>query len=360
MRIGADSDVIRVSRYRVDRGTHCVEMITQGGEVVLGTSNGMEGPDGSGDSAPEKMSVSQRRAEIRRRKLMSNSEERMNRIMGIHKPVSSVANILCSQPGPGLFPLLHSHQTVYSFGGPCIAVSGNLNVVLSPSADTSSDELRLERLDKPNSLPLQSSMPKRGIAFSGDTGTSNEHSYGEGTAPFVEDLSKSSDFRKDSNGLRNRADVTSESTPRGLNQYLTRFDEAMKLRNHLNSEKPVPDSTNGVDEMDSFRVFRLVGSAILAVFVRMSVCKYLSIFAPFLTLQLAFMGLSKYFPKGEKKTKTTVLTAALLLSGIPSELISRSLDTYSKMADVFTDLCVYFFIFIFCHELLLFFGSEDP
>lgn len=271
----------------------------------------MEGPDSCGDSAPEKMSVSQRRAEIRRRKLMSNSEERMNRIMGIHKPVSS-------------------------------------------------DELRLERLDKPNSLPLQSSLPKRGIVFSGDTGTSNEHSCGEGAAPFVEDLSKSSDFRKDSNGLRNRADVASESTPRGLNQYLTRFDEAMKLRNQLNSEKPVPDSSNGVDEMDSFRVFRLVGSAILAVFVRMSVCKYLSIFAPFLTLQLAFMGLSKYFPKGEKKTKTTVLTAALLLSGIPSEVISRSLDTYSKMADVFTDLCVYFFIFIFCHELLLFLGSEDP
>ncbi|XP_077330072.1 guided entry of tail-anchored proteins factor CAMLG isoform X3 [Lithobates pipiens] len=337
MRIGADSDVIRVSRYRVDRGTHCVEMITQGGEVVLGTSNGMEGPDGSGDSAPEKMSVSQRRAEIRRRKLMSNSEERMNRIMGIHKPVSS---------GPSSQNQQKSEKEPSSRSG--------------YGRDGLKDELRLERLDKPNSLPLQSSMPKRGIAFSGDTGTSNEHSYGEGTAPFVEDLSKSSDFRKDSNGLRNRADVTSESTPRGLNQYLTRFDEAMKLRNHLNSEKPVPDSTNGVDEMDSFRVFRLVGSAILAVFVRMSVCKYLSIFAPFLTLQLAFMGLSKYFPKGEKKTKTTVLTAALLLSGIPSELISRSLDTYSKMADVFTDLCVYFFIFIFCHELLLFFGSEDP
>ncbi|XP_040200703.1 calcium signal-modulating cyclophilin ligand [Rana temporaria] len=278
-------------------------MITQGGEVVLGTSNDMEGPDRSEDSASEKMSVSQRRAEIRRRKLMINSEERMNRIMGIHKPVSS-------------------------------------------------DELRLGRLDKPSSLPLPSSLPKRAIVISGDT----EHSCGEGTAPFVED----SDFRKDSNGLRNRADVTSESTPRGLNQYLTRFDEAMKLRNQLNSEKSVPDSSNGVDEMDSFRIFRLVGSAILAVFVRMSVCKYLSIFAPFLTLQLAFMGLSKYFPKGEKKTKTTVLTAALLLSGIPSEVISRSLDTYSKMADVFTDLCVYFFTFIFCHELLSFLGSEDP
>ncbi|CAI9531393.1 unnamed protein product [Staurois parvus] len=178
----------------------------------------MEGPDGTGDLSPEGMSASQRRAEIRRRKLMSNSEERMNRIMGIHKPASS-------------------------------------------------DELRIDRLDKPNSLPLQSSLSKRGTVFSGDTGTSSEHSCGEGMAAYVEDFSKSSDFRKDSNGLRNRADLTSESTPRGLNQYLTRFDEAMKLRNQLNSEKPVPDSSNGVDEMDAFRIFRLVGSAILAVFI---------------------------------------------------------------------------------------------
>lgn len=273
----------------------------------------MEGTDGTGDHATEKLSASHRRAEIRRRKLMSNSEERMNRIMGIHKPASS--------------------------------------------------ELQIERLDKPDSLPLQSSLSKRGTVLSGDAGTLSDHSCGEGTTSYTEermDFNKSSDFRKDSNGLRNRTDATSESTPRGLNQYLSRFDEAMKLRNQLNGEKPVPDSSSAVDEMDCFRICRLVGSAILALFVRMFVCKYLSIFAPFLTLQLAFMGLSKYFPKGEKKTKTTVLTAALLLSGIPSEVISRSLDTYSKMADVFTDLCVYFFTFIFCHEVLSFLGSEDP
>ncbi|XP_018425461.1 PREDICTED: calcium signal-modulating cyclophilin ligand, partial [Nanorana parkeri] len=210
----------------------------------------MEDTDSTGDSVPGKLSASQRRAEIRRRKLMSNSEERMNRIMGIHKPPSI--------------------------------------------------ELRIERLDKPDSLPLQSSLSKQGTIFSGDTGTSNDHSCGEGSTSYTEermDFNRSSDFRQDSNGLRNRTDVTSESTPRGLNQYLTRFDEAMKLRNQLNSEKPVPESSNAVDEMDCFRICRLVGSAILAVFVRMFVCKYLSIFAPFLTLQLAFMGLSKYFPK---------------------------------------------------------------
>lgn len=67
-----------------------------------------------------------------------------------------------------------------------------------------------------------------------------------------------------------------------------------------------------------------------------------------------------FFFQCEKKVKTTVLTAALLLSGIPAEVISRSMDTYSKMGDVFTDLCVYFFTFIFCHELLVFFGSDAP
>ncbi|MGH0167011.1 UNVERIFIED_CONTAM: hypothetical protein FKN15_051587 [Acipenser sinensis] len=84
-----------------------------------------------------------------------------------------------------------------------------------------------------------------------------------------------------------------------------------------------------------------------------------SIFAPFLTLQLAYMGLYKYFPKGEKKMKRTVLTAALLLSGIPAEVIRRSMETYSRIGDVFTDLSVYFFTFILCHEVLGLLGSES-
>ncbi|CAH2276825.1 calcium signal-modulating cyclophilin ligand [Pelobates cultripes] len=274
----------------------------------------MDNPDISGEAAGDMaMTASQRRAEIRRRKLMTNSEDRMNRIMGIHKPAAI-------------------------------------------------DELRIERLDKSDS----SALSKRGVILSGDTSISTEHLYGSGDGRESysgerTDFSQNSEFRKDNNGLwKSSGDVTSDSTPKGINQYLSKFDEAMKLRNQLNGEKTNQENGNGVEELDSFRIFRLIGSALLAVAVRMFVCKFLSIFAPFLTLQLAFMGLSKYFPKGDKKIKTTVLTAALLLSGIPSEVISRSLDTYSKMADVFTDLCVYFFTFIFCHEILLFFGSEVP
>lgn len=62
----------------------------------------------------------------------------------------------------------------------------------------------------------------------------------------------------------------------------------------------------------------------------------------------------------EKKAQTTVLTAALLLSGIPAEVINRSMDTYRRMGDVFADLCVYFFTFIISHEILQLFGSETP
>lgn len=62
----------------------------------------------------------------------------------------------------------------------------------------------------------------------------------------------------------------------------------------------------------------------------------------------------------EKKAQTTVLTAALLLSGIPAEVINRSMDTYRRMGDVFADLCVYFFTFIISHEVLQLFGSETP
>ncbi|XP_072001954.1 guided entry of tail-anchored proteins factor CAMLG [Engystomops pustulosus] len=261
------------------------------------------------------MTASQRKAEIRRRKLINNSEERMNRIMGIHKPPGNV------------------------------------------------EECEMEQCGYPASLKVQPSLTELGTILVGDNKTSSDQPWGiaDGiesyTAPA--DSGQSSDLKKDGSVLKKKTDVTIDSTPQGLNQYITRFDEAMKLRNQLGSEKPAPENGSGVEELDSFSIFRLVGSAILALTVRLFVCKYLSIFAPFLTLQLAFMGLSRYFPKGEKKTKTTVLTAALLLSGIPSEVISRSLDTYGKMVEVFTELCVYFFTFIFCHELLLYFGTEN-
>ncbi|XP_053155215.1 guided entry of tail-anchored proteins factor CAMLG [Hemicordylus capensis] len=299
------------------------------GDPLLEAEGGSSGTEGTGLAASSSattpgLTPSQRRAEIRRRKLLMNSEERINRIMGFHRP--------------------------------------------KQDDDTHSEsKLQMEH-DKPS--PPSASVSKRVVL--GDTVCSLA-----GTADHASSVVEHKGEKKDlfsktpeagnegSNELRQRSrgdlmEVPQRGARHGLDQYLSRFDEAMKLRNQLMSEKPNQENGNVAEEFDSFRIFRLVGCALLAIGVRAFVCKYLSIFAPFLTLQLAYMGLSKYFPKSEKKTKTTVLTAALLLSGIPAEVISRSMDTYSKMGDVFTDLCVYFFTFIFCHELLMFFGSEVP
>lgn len=61
----------------------------------------------------------------------------------------------------------------------------------------------------------------------------------------------------------------------------------------------------------------------------------------------------------DRKMKTTVLSAALLLSGIPAEVINRSAETYRTMGDVFSDLCVYFFTFITCHEIIIAFSPQS-
>ncbi|XP_067423148.1 guided entry of tail-anchored proteins factor CAMLG [Emydura macquarii macquarii] len=295
-------------------------------EALAGADGGGAGSANMG--SPAGLSVSQRRAELRRRKLLLNSEERINRIMGFHRPGGAKDN--------------ESHTE---------------------------SKLQHEQ-DKPNSLPIPS-VSKRvvlGDSVCNLAGTS-DHTSGilELKGDKKDLFSKTPELGNDGTSElwhRSRGDLASDAAQRaprhGLDQYLSRFDEAMKLRNQLMNEKPSQENGNAVEEFDSFRIFRLVGCALLAIGVRAFVCKYLSIFAPFLTLQLAYMGLSKYFPKSEKKMKTTVLTAALLLSGIPAEVISRSMDTYSKMGDIFTDLCVYFFTFIFCHELLGFFGSGVP
>ncbi|XP_052392426.1 guided entry of tail-anchored proteins factor CAMLG isoform X2 [Carassius gibelio] len=225
--------------------------------------------------ARERGSAAQRRAEVRRRRLLLNSEERMKKIVGFSQTEAD------SRPRV-LEPRFH--------------------------------------LDLERSEPWSSSSSPVGVSEASErSGEDEEHSV---------------------------------SPRRGLQEYLSCFDDALKLRGQLSAEKPSPVSAED-EELDSFRVFRLVCSVALAVCVRIFMCQYLSIFAPFLTLELGFMGLHKYFPKVQRKSRSTVLTAALLLSGIPAEVISRSMDTYRKMSDVFSDLCVYFFSFIMCHELLL-------
>ncbi|XP_024122481.1 calcium signal-modulating cyclophilin ligand [Oryzias melastigma] len=279
------------------------------------------------------MSAAQRRAEMRRRKLLLNSEDRLNRIVGYAKNGSD-NNGSSRRPAEPRFHLDLDRTEPWSS---------------SPSSQRSSPFL-------PESSGLSSV-----------SHTATPERRGSPLPDCSEPAAPPSAVEDDVGGLRQRlkgerapSDDISGSPRRGLQKYLSRFDDAMKLRGQLASEKPAQDGGSETEEFDPFRVFRLVGSILLAVFVRMFVCKYLSIFAPFLTLELAYMGLSKYFPKVEKKTKTTVLTAALLLSGIPAEVINRSMDTYRRMGDVFSDLCIYFFTFILCHEILLLFGSETP
>lgn len=240
--------------------------------------------------------AAQRRAEIRRRKLMQNSEDRMKKIVGFSQTEDSSAD----RPRSVLEPRFH--------------------------------------------LDLERHEPWSG---SGSAKRLSPH-------PAESDRSAS-----EAAGEEDSSRELPSSPRRGLRKYLSRLDDAMKLRGHLAGEKPAPDRTGTEPEdLDPFCLFRLVASVALALFVRIFVCQYLSIFAPFLTLELGFMGLHKYFPKVEKKSQATVLTAALLLSGIPSELISRSMDTYRKMSFVFSDLCVYFFSFVMCHEMLLLCGSD--
>ncbi|XP_037365186.1 guided entry of tail-anchored proteins factor CAMLG [Talpa occidentalis] len=290
--------------------------------VTVAAENG----DRSGAPAGSGLSASQRRAELRRRKLLMNSEQRINRIMGFHRPGSS-------------------------------------------AEEESQINSKPQDSDKLNSLNIPSVSKRVVLGDSVSTGAAEQQSgvtevKGTQLGDKLDSLMKPPEYGADELRQRNRGDPTADTVQRGprhgLEQYLSRFEEAMKLRKQLISEKPNQEDGNTTEEFDSFRIFRLVGCALLAFGVRAFVCKYLSIFAPFLTLQLAYMGLYKYFPKGEKKIKTTVLTAALLLSGIPAEVINRSMDTYSKMGEVFTDLCVYFFTFIFCHELLDYWGSEVP
>ncbi|KAJ8276739.1 hypothetical protein COCON_G00084910 [Conger conger] len=297
----------------------------------------MESAEETTPKSPEEkssLSASRRRAEIRRRKLLMNSEDRMNRIVGYSKSDGE-----SNDDRPGMKSRFHLDldrtepwSTPVPFASAVLSTSHHGDV--------------LERRGSP--------APGGVDLLSGDVQAEEEEEQEE------EDVVMAGALRQRAQGEMQGDGGVSRSPRRGLQKYLSRFDDAMRLRGQVAGVKAARDSSSEPEELDPFRVFRVFGSVVLALVVRLFVCKYLSIFAPFLTLQLAYMGLYKYFPKGEKKKTTTVLTAALLLSGIPAEVINRSMDTYGKMADVFTDLCVYFFTFVACHEILLLFGSEIP
>ncbi|XP_010869350.1 calcium signal-modulating cyclophilin ligand [Esox lucius] len=295
----------------------------------------MESPDDTTQKTSEEksgLSSAQRRAEIRRRKLLMNSEDRMKRIVGFTKSESENNGASSRVTEPRFHLDLDRIE-------PWSASSPRLSPFLPEAVGSSHPH---------------SSVPERTGSPLGDC----SKVLGGGV---VEDVTPGVRQRPRGEAQLAAEDPSHSASPRGgLQKYLSRFDDAMKLRGQLANEKQAQDAASSdTEELDSFRLFRLVGSVLLAIFVRVFVCKYLSIFAPFLTLELAYMGLYKYFPKVEKKTHTTVLTAALLLSGIPAEVINRSMDTYRKMGDVFADLCVYFFTFILSHEVLLLVGSEE-
>ncbi|XP_069573696.1 guided entry of tail-anchored proteins factor CAMLG isoform X1 [Brachyistius frenatus] len=282
------------------------------------------------------VSAAQRRAEIRRRKLLMNSEDRMNRIVGYAKNESEINAGASLRPTEPRFHLDLDRTETWSS-----SASSPRPSPFPPEASALGSRSHGATPERRGSPPPCGDAHGGASLLEDDLGGVRQRPRGERGAP--DDLGGGGG-----------------SPRRGLQKYLSRFDDAMKLRSQLANEKPAEDGAAEPEELDPFRIFRLVGSILLALFVRVFVCKYLSIFAPFLTLELAYMGLSKYFPKVEKKTQTTVLTAALLLSGIPAEVINRSMDTYRRMGDVFADLCVYFFTFTFSHEILLLFGSETP
>ncbi|TSL04226.1 putative ATP-dependent RNA helicase DDX46 [Bagarius yarrelli] len=208
-------------------------------------------------STPEERGVSaaQRRAEIRRRKLLMNSEQRMNRIVGFNK--NDAENNEAQRVTEPRFHLDLDRSDCFS---PPVS-----NKRASPFVSEARSEGSVldERRDEVEET-------ERGVRLRPRGETSNEE--------------------------------RSRSPRRGLNAYLSRFDDAIKLRGQLSNEKTSQENGSDVDEFDPFRLFRLLGSVVLAVCVRVFACHHLSIFAPFLTLELAYMGLYKYFPK--KKTGT--------------------------------------------------------
>lgn len=155
------------------------------------------------------------------------------------------------------------------------------------SEEESQTKSKQQDSDKLNSLTIPSVSKRVVLGDSVSTGTTDQASgvaevkgtqLGDKLDSFIKPPECSSDVSLELR-QRNRGDLTADTVQRGsrhgLEQYLSRFEEAMKLRKQLISEKPNQEDGNTTEEFDSFRIFRLVGCALLAFGVRAFVCKYL-------------------------------------------------------------------------------------
>ncbi|XP_078731437.1 guided entry of tail-anchored proteins factor CAMLG [Lampetra fluviatilis] len=218
-----------------------------------------------------------------------------------------------------------------------------------------------------------------------------------------------------------------QTPPSGLENYFAQLDQVLRAEGYgggggtaegfFRRRKEVGGGVEEEDEEDEgevFRLLRLLCSAMLALFVRIFVVQYLSIFAPFLTLQVALMGIGKFFPQYERRVPrwmptelTRILTgnsrqrsvstgdcpttpsattpsattptatafppsAATALRnlwspsviGIASQgsslsaLLPRLLRFYARLTDACADLAVYFFTILVCHEGMRALGAE--
>lgn len=154
------------------------------------------------------------------------------------------------------------------------------------SEEESQTKSKQQDSDKLNSLTIASVSKRVVLGDSVSAGTTDQSGVAEVKGTQLGDPldsfvnpSESSNDRSLELRQRSRGDLTADSVQRGsrhgLEQYLSRFEEAMKLRKQLISEKPSQEDGNTTEEFDSFRIFRLVGCALLAFGVRAFVCKYL-------------------------------------------------------------------------------------
>ncbi|XP_078469429.1 guided entry of tail-anchored proteins factor CAMLG isoform X2 [Lampetra planeri] len=133
-----------------------------------------------------------------------------------------------------------------------------------------------------------------------------------------------------------------QTPPSGLENYFAQLDQVLRAEGYggggggtaegfFRRRKEVGGGVEEEDEEDEgevFRLLRLLCSAMLALFVRIFVVQYLSIFAPFLTLQVALMGIGKFFPQYERRVPRWM----------PTEL-TRILTGNSRQRSVSTGDC---------------------
>ncbi|XP_013776243.1 calcium signal-modulating cyclophilin ligand-like isoform X2 [Limulus polyphemus] len=299
-----------------------------------------------------------RRREIRRRKILENSEARWQKILDYERSTSKekCMNISDEHEPSQEQPFKLSDQ-LYSAERRNGSSKTDFNLISDASSNPTDLNKQVQQEDSVS--PDNSDWPKSYVVATSEVHadrTNLSSSNCKSSLPFL------STGNHTSNGTLRKRSTASNAFPKKVSDAESRNYSRSKAdrRRRSSCTQLVWDtlqlSSLSISSLRALLMLILAGiiSFLLLAFRNLPLCQ--SVFVPFTLVELmiyVYCYIKGSFKAASRTTSASLITAALILCGVSSSIISKTSICLNILQDVSTDFAVYFFTFLVMHVLFL-------